>query len=137
MLLRGQNLVGYRHYADDVVKEFIRLSVKNGIDVFRVFDALNDLRNMELAIEECKKYHVHVQGTICYTISPVHTVEGFADMAVQLELLGCDSICIKDIAGLISPPETTNLVKVIKAKVKIPIAYSPLPIALFPNDLMT
>jgi pyruvate carboxylase subunit B len=75
MLLRGQNLVGYRHYADDVLKEFIRLAVKNGIDVFRIFDALNDIRNMELAIKEVKENKAHVQGTICYTISPVHTTE--------------------------------------------------------------
>jgi pyruvate carboxylase subunit B len=121
MLLRGQNLVGYRHYSDDVVKEFVRLSVKNGIDVFRVFDALNDIRNMELAIKECKKHKVHVQGTICYTVSPVHTTEGFAEMAYQLENLGCDSICIKDMAGLISPPEATSVIKAMKARVKIPI----------------
>src|SRR5512137_1757828 len=120
MLLRGQNLVGYRHYSDDVVKEFVRLSVKNGIDVFRVFDALNDIRNMELAIIECKKHKVHVQGTICYTVSPVHTTEGFADMAHQMENLGCDSVCIKDMAGLISPSEATSVIKAMKAKVKIP-----------------
>ena len=81
MLLRGQNLVGYRHYSDDVVREFIRLSVKNGVDVFRVFDALNDIRNMELAIQVAKSHGAHVQGTICYTTSPVHSVEGFAEMA--------------------------------------------------------
>jgi pyruvate carboxylase subunit B len=121
MLLRGQNLVGYRHYPDDVVKEFVRLSAKNGIDVFRVFDALNDIRNMEPAIRECKKHKVHIQGTICYTVSPVHTTEGFAAMASDLENLGCDSICIKDMAGLISPPETAAVVKAMKAKVKIPI----------------
>jgi len=121
MLLRGQNLVGYRHYSDDVVKEFIRLSVKNGIDVFRVFDALNDIRNMELAIRECKKYKVHVQGTICYTISPVHTFEGFAGLAHQLEDLGCDSICIKDMAGFISPPDTVTLINAMKQKISVPI----------------
>ena len=121
MLLRGQNLVGYRHYSDDVVKEFIRLAVKNGVDVFRIFDALNDIRNMELAIRECKKHKVHVQGTISYTISPVHTMEGFATLAHQLEELGCDSICIKDMAGFISPPDTVALIKAIKQKVKIPI----------------
>jgi pyruvate carboxylase subunit B len=121
MLLRGQNLVGYRHYADDVVREFVRLAVKDGVDVFRIFDALNDIRNMEPAVHECKKYKVHVQGTICYTISPVHSVEGFAEMARKLENLGCDSICIKDMAGLISPPETTALFKAIKKTVKIPV----------------
>jgi len=121
MLLRGQNLVGYRHYADDVLREFIRLSVKNGVDVFRIFDALNDLRNMELAIEVVKEHGAHVQGTICYTTSPVHTTEKFAEMAVELEGLGCDSICIKDMAGLISPAAATDLVKAIKGKVKIPL----------------
>lgn len=121
MLLRGQNLVGYRHYADDVLKEFIRLSVKNGVDVFRVFDALNDIRNMTLAIETAKKYKAHVQGTIAYTTSPVHSNEQFADFAHQLENLGCDSICVKDMAGLISPAAATDLVKAIKKKIKIPL----------------
>jgi pyruvate carboxylase subunit B len=121
MLLRGQNLVGYRHYPDDVVDEFIRLSVKNGVDVFRIFDALNDVRNMQVAIQSAKKYGAHVQGTICYTTSPVHTIEGFADLAVELEKLGCNSICIKDMAGLISPTAATELVKAIKNKVMIPL----------------
>ncbi len=121
MLLRGQNLVGYRHYPDDVVDEFIRLSVKNGVDVFRIFDALNDVRNMQMAIQSAKKYGAHVQGTICYTTSPVHTIEGFADLAVELEKLGCNSICIKDMAGLISPTAATELVKAIKNKVMIPL----------------
>ncbi len=121
MLLRGQNLVGYRHYPDDVVQEFIRLAVKNGIDVIRIFDALNDIRNMEIAIKASKKYGAHVQGTICYTISPVHTIEGFASLAEDLEKLGCDSICIKDMAGLISPRAATDLVKTIKQKVHIPL----------------
>src|SRR5512136_1633598 len=102
MLLRAQNLVGYRHYSDDVLREFIRLSVKNGIDVFRIFDALNDLRNMEMAIKVAKEHRAHVQGTISYTTSPVHTIDGFTEMAVRLEELGCDSICIKDMAGLIT-----------------------------------
>jgi pyruvate carboxylase subunit B len=120
MLLRGQNLVGYRHYADDVLREFIRLSVKNGVDVFRVFDALNDIRNMKLSIETAKQYKAHVQGTISYTTSPVHSTEKFADFAHELEKLGCDSICIKDMAGLISPAAATDLVKSIKKKIKIP-----------------
>jgi len=123
MLLRGQNLVGYRHYPDDVLKEFIRLSVKNGIDVFRIFDALNDLRNMELAIKLAKDYKAHVQGAICYTVSPVHTTEKFAEMAKKLEGLGCDSLCIKDMAGLISPAAADDLVKAIKARVKIPLNF--------------
>jgi pyruvate carboxylase subunit B len=121
MLLRGQNLVGYRHYADDVLREFIRLSVKNGVDIFRIFDALNDLRNMELAIKVVKENKAHVQGTICYTTSPVHTIEKFAEMAVELEGLGCDSICVKDMAGLISPATATALVKAIKARTSIPL----------------
>lgn len=121
MLLRGQNLVGYRHYADDVVREFIRLAVKNGVDVFRVFDALNDIRNMKLAIEVAKDYGAHVQGAICYTTSPVHTIEGFATMAQELEALGCDSICIKDMAGLISPAAASSLVAAIKGRVCVPV----------------
>jgi pyruvate carboxylase subunit B len=121
MLLRAQNLVGYRHYSDDVLREFIRLSVKNGIDVFRIFDALNDLRNMEMAIKVAKEHRAHVQGTISYTTSPVHTIEGFAGMAARLEDMGCDSICIKDMAGLISPEAAASLVKAIKQKIKIPL----------------
>jgi pyruvate carboxylase subunit B len=121
MLLRGQNLVGYRHYSDDIVEEFIRLSVKNGIDIFRVFDALNDIRNMEYPINVANSYKAHVQGTICYTTSPVHTIESFANLAVELERLGCESICIKDMAGLITPKAATDLVKAIKQKVHIPL----------------
>lgn len=121
MLLRGQNLVGYRHYPDDILREFIRLSVKNGIDVFRIFDALNDVRNMEPAIKTAKEFKAHVQGTICYTTSPVHTIESFARMGAALEGLGCDSICIKDMAGLISPSAASDLVKAIKKKVKVPL----------------
>jgi len=121
MLLRGQNLVGYRHYADDIVQEFIRLAVKNGVDVFRVFDALNDLRNMELPMKLAKDYGAHVQGAICYTNSPVHSTEGFVKMAVELERLGCDSICIKDMAGLISPAAANDLITAIKRKVRIPL----------------
>src|ERR1035437_7757705 len=121
MLVRGQNLVGYRHYADDTVREFIRLSAKNGIDIFRIFDALNDTRNMETAINAVKQYKGHVQGTICYTMSPVHTIEGFAQLAEKLENLGCDSICIKDMAGLISPADAVKLVTSIKKKTHIPL----------------
>lgn len=121
MLLRGQNLVGYRHYSDDVVREFIRLAVKNGVDVFRVFDALNDIRNMELAMQVAKSHGAHVQGTICYTTSPVHSVEGFADMASKLQKLGADSICIKDMAGLIAPAAAGDLVKAIKKRVTVPV----------------
>lgn len=121
MLLRGQNLVGYRHYADDVLREFIRLAVKNGVDVFRIFDALNDLRNMEPAMRAVKEFGGHVQGTISYTTSPVHSIEGFADMALELEKLGSDSICIKDMAGLLSPGVTSELVTAIKKKTSLPL----------------
>jgi pyruvate carboxylase subunit B len=121
MLLRGQNLVGYRHYPDDVVDEFVRLSVKNGIDIFRVFDALNDIRNMEYPIHAANSYKAHVQGTICYTTSPVHTIDGFTNLAVELEGLGCESICIKDMAGLITPSAASDLVKAIKKKVHVPV----------------
>ncbi len=121
MLLRGQNLVGYRHYADDVVREFVRLSVKNGIDIFRVFDALNDIRNMESSINAIKEFGGQVQGVICYTTSPVHSIEGFAEMAVELENHGCDGVCIKDMAGLISPSAAAELVTAIKQRVHIPI----------------
>lgn len=121
MLLRGQNIVAYRHYADDVLDEFCRLAVKNGVDVFRIFDALNDLRNMEPAIRFVKKHGGNVQGAISYTTSPVHSNEGFAAMAVELEKLGCDSLCIKDMAGLISPAEASDLVKTIKSKTSIPL----------------
>lgn len=122
MLLRGQNLVGYRHYADDVLKEFIRLSVKNGIDVFRVFDALNDVRNMETAIRVVKENGAHCQGTICYTTSPVHSIDKFVELALTLEMRGCDSICIKDMAGLISPVDTGTLIQAVKSKCRIPIS---------------
>jgi pyruvate carboxylase subunit B len=122
MVLRGQNLVGYRHYSDDVVREFIRLAVKNGVDVFSIYDALNDVRNMKLAIKMAKDQGAYVQGAICYTTSPVHNVEKFAGMAETLESLGCDSICIKDLAGLISPQAASELVKAIKQRVSIPLA---------------
>jgi len=122
MLLRGQNLVGYRHYADDVVREFVRLSVKNGVDVFRVFDALNDTRNMKMSIDAVKEFKGTVQGVICYTTSPVHTLESLAEMAVDLANMGSDIICVKDMAGLISPEAATDLITAIKKKVSIPVA---------------
>jgi pyruvate carboxylase subunit B len=122
MVLRGQNLVGYRHYSDNVVREFICLAVKNGVDVFSIYDALNDVRNIKLAIEVAKDQGAYVQGVISYTTSPAHTVEKFAEMAKTLESLGCDSICVKDLAGLISPWTSSELVKAIKKRVNIPIA---------------
>jgi len=122
MLLRGQNLVGYRHYADDVVEEFVRLAVKNGVGVFRIFDALNDIRNMTAAISAVKKRNAHVQGTICYTVSPVHTLETFVQMSRDLAELGCDSICIKDMAGLITPQAALELIRGLKKTVGLPIS---------------
>jgi pyruvate/oxaloacetate carboxyltransferase len=110
MLLRGQNVLGYRHYADDVVQKFCFLAVKNGMDIFRIFDALNDLRNLETAIRAVKKAGGHAQGTVCYTISPVHTADMYAKQAKELEEMGCDSICIKDMAGLLHPYEAYRIV---------------------------
>lgn len=121
MLLRGQNLVGYRHYADDVVRKFVHLSVKNGINIIRIFDALNDIKNMEVSIKAAKDAGAIVQGAISYTISPVHTTEKFVEMALELEKLGCDVICIKDMAGLISPQAAYDLVSALKKAVKLPI----------------
>jgi methylmalonyl-CoA carboxyltransferase 5S subunit len=114
MLLRGQNLLGYRHYEDGVVECFVERSAANGIDVFRIFDALNDLRNLKTSINAVKRTGKHAQGTICYTISPVHTIAAFVDMAQRLKEMGCDSICIKDMAGLLKPQPTFDLVRGIK-----------------------
>lgn len=121
MLLRGQNLLGYKHYADDVVDEFVNKAISNGIDNIRIFDALNDTRNLQRAIEATKKYGGHAQGTISYTISPAHTNEVFIELAKEIEQMGADSLCIKDMAGLLSPYNTYDLVKAIKAAVKIPL----------------
>ncbi|MEO9254536.1 MAG: pyruvate carboxylase subunit B [Tepidiformaceae bacterium] len=115
MLLRGQNAVGYRHYADDVVREFCDRSVANGMDIFRIFDALNDTRNLETAFDAVKRAGGHVQGTICYTISPVHTVDKFAQMVDRMVEMGADSLCLKDMAGLLSPMMAKALVTRIKA----------------------
>ncbi len=121
MLFRGQNILGYKHYADDVVDEFCRLSLKNGIDVIRIFDALNDIRNMKQAIDSTKKYGGTVEAALCYTTSKVHTIEYFVDLAVQLEKMGADIICIKDMANLLLPYTVYELVSRIKDKVKIPV----------------
>ncbi|RAX52477.1 pyruvate carboxylase subunit B [Helicobacter sp. 16-1353] len=123
MLLRGQNLVGYRHYADDVVREFVRLSAEGGIDIFRIFDALNDSRNLKVAIEAVKKQNKHVQGAISYTVSPVHNVKGFVEYAKELVKMGADSIVIKDMAGLITPFDAYELVKALKENVSVPIVF--------------
>lgn len=116
MLLRGQNLLGYRHYEDSVVERFVAKAAENGMDVFRVFDALNDIRNLQTSIKAVKKSGKHAQGTICYTISPVHTIPAFVEMAQQLVDMGCESICIKDMAGLLKPQPAYDLVKGIKEK---------------------
>ncbi|WP_027855063.1 sodium-extruding oxaloacetate decarboxylase subunit alpha [Marinobacterium litorale] len=121
MLLRGQNLLGYRHYADDVVEAFVAKAADNGIDVFRVFDALNDLRNLEVAIKAVKKAGKHAQGTICYTTSPVHTEKLFVKQAKALKKMGADSIAIKDMAGLLTPYATYDLIKAIKGAVDLPV----------------
>lgn len=121
MLLRGQNLLGYRHYADDVVEAFVEKAAANGIDVFRVFDALNDLRNLDTAIRAVKKAGKHAQGTICYTTSPVHTEALYVQQAKDLQAMGADSIAIKDMAGLLTPYATYDLVKALKAAVDIPL----------------
>jgi len=122
MLLRGQNLLGYRHYADDVVAAFVQKSADNGIDVFRVFDALNDLRNVETAMRAVKDAGKHAQGTICFTTSPVHTAELYVEQARQLQNMGADSIVIKDMAGLLTPYGTYELVKAIKDAVPLDLA---------------
>lgn len=121
MLLRGQNILGYKHYADDVVEYFVQKSIANGIDIIRIFDALNDLRNIETAVKACKKEGGHAQGTICYTISPVHTIKHYIDDAKRLVDMGIDSICIKDMAGLLLPYSAYELIKEIKKVVKIPV----------------
>ena len=121
MLLRGQNILGYKHYADDVVDEFVKKSIENGIDVLRIFDALNDTRNMKKAIDATIKYGGHVEACICYTTSPVHTREYFVNLALELESMGANTICIKDMACLLLPYEAYELVKELKAKVKVPI----------------
>jgi pyruvate carboxylase subunit B len=121
MLLRGQNLVGYRHYADDILEHFIIKSAELGIDVFRIFDALNDIRNMEKSIRVAKKTGAIVQGCISYTLSPVHSIDGFVRFAQELKQLDCDIITIKDMAGLISPASARELVSRLKAEVGLPV----------------
>jgi pyruvate carboxylase subunit B len=119
MLLRGQNLVGYRHYPDDVVDKFVDAAHKNGVDIFRVFDALNDIRNMKRSMDQIKKTGAHLQSTLCYTTSPVHSIHSFIEMAKELYALDCDSICIKDMAGLIMPGAARDLIRGIKKAVDV------------------
>lgn len=121
MLLRGQNILGYKHYADDVVDAFVKKAIENGIDIIRIFDALNDLRNMEQAVKSTKKYGGHAQIAMSYTISPVHTLDYFVDLAVKIEAMGADSICIKDMANLLLPYDAYELITRLKASVKVPI----------------
>jgi oxaloacetate decarboxylase alpha subunit len=121
MLLRGQNLVGYKHYSDEIVSKFIERSAFNGIDIFRIFDALNDLRNIKHSVEIVKKNGKHAQGTIAYTISPVHTLKSWIDLAKEIEDLDCDSLCIKDMSGILSPEFAYDLITKLKKEISIPI----------------
>lgn len=121
MLLRGQNLLGYRHYADDVVRSFVQKSADNGMDVFRIFDALNDMRNIQISIEAVKQAGKHAQGAICYTTSPVHDIDQFVKLGKQMQDMGCDSVAIKDMAGLLTPFTTGELVKALVETLAVPV----------------
>ena len=121
MLFRGQNILGYRHYSDDVVEKFVEKSIKNGIDIIRIFDALNDLRNLKCAVDATKKYGGECQIALSYTTSPVHTVEYYVNLAKEVEKMGADSICIKDMAGVLLPSTAYELIKQIKANTKLPV----------------
>ena len=121
MLLRGQNLVGYRHYSDEIVSKFIEKSGENGVDIFRIFDALNDLRNIKHSINVVKEIGKHAQGTLAYTISPVHTLDNWVDLSKEIEDLGCDSLCIKDMSGILSPEYAFELISNLKNTLNIPI----------------
>ena len=121
MLLRGQNLVGYHHYSDEIVERFVAASRRNGIDVFRVFDALNDIRNVEVAGRSVKEAGGHFEGAISYTVSPVHTLDSFIDYAQQLKEIGADTICIKDMAGMLTPFRTERMVRALKDEVGLPV----------------
>lgn len=121
MLLRGQNLLGYRHYSDDVVRAFVKKSADNGVDVFRIFDAMNDLRNLRVSIEAVKQVGKHAEGTISYTTSPVHDIPHFVNLAKELEAMGSDTLAIKDMAGLLTPQTTGDLIKALRAAISLPI----------------
>ena len=121
MLLRGQNLVGYRHYSDEIVSKFIEKSGENGVDIFRIFDALNDLRNIKHSVNVVKEIGKHAQGTLAYTISPVHTLDNWLDLSKKIEDLGCDSLCIKDMSGILSPEYAFELISNLKNTLNIPI----------------
>jgi len=121
MLLRGQNIVGYKNYPDDVVTKFVERAAENGVDIFRIFDALNDTRNLEIAIKTARKVGAHVQGTICYTLSPVHTVQHYLEVAQRLAELECDSICVKDMAGMLAPKDAYELISALKKQIGLPV----------------
>ena len=121
MLFRGQNILGYHHYADDVVEKFVQKSIENGIDIIRVFDALNDIRNLKSAVDATKKYGGHCQIALSYTTSPIHTIEYYVNLAKEIEKLGADSLCIKDMAGVLLPNDAYELISKLKANTKLPI----------------
>lgn len=121
MLLRGQNILGYRHYSDDTVRRFVRKSIENGMDIIRIFDALNDMRNIETAVAACLEAGGHAQGTICYTLSPIHNLEMYAKLGRDIEHMGANSLCVKDMAGIMSPKECFDLVSTLKKETKLPI----------------
>ncbi len=121
MLLRGQNLLGYKHYSDDIVRKFVELSVKNGIDIIRIFDALNDVRNIQVAVDETLKQGAIASGALCYTISPAHTLKKYVETAREMQKMGCQSICIKDMAGIMSPQAAYMLVTALKEYVDLPL----------------
>ncbi len=121
MLFRGQNILGYHHYADDIVDKFVQKSIENGIDIIRVFDALNDVRNLKSAVDACNKYHGHCQIALSYTTSPVHTVEYYVNLAKEVEKMGAHSLCIKDMAGVLLPEAAYELISKLKANTKLPI----------------
>ncbi len=121
MLLRGQNLVGYKHYADDVVEAFCKAAIRNGISIMRIFDAVNDVRNMAKAIEVSKGEGAHIQATVCYTISPVHDLRHYVSVARELKKMGADSLCLKDMAGILSPKDVFNIVKAWKDQIGLPV----------------
>ncbi len=121
MLLRGQNLLGYKHYPDDVVRMFVKKSIENGIDIIRIFDALNDVRNIQVAVDETLKNGAIASGAISYTKSPIHNLEAYVKLAKDMEAMGCQTICIKDMAGIMGPQEAYDTVKALKENVKAPI----------------
>ena len=121
MLLRGQNLLGYRHYSDDVVREFVARTADNGMDIFRIFDAMNDIRNIRVSVEAVKQSNKHAQGAICYTTSPIHTLDRFVSLGKEMQEMGCDSVAIKDMAGLLTPQVTADLVKALVAELTVPV----------------